>query len=261
VSITILKHNVPWGPFTRAQIDEGLSRGDFTLQYLAHAPGLKEWLPLGEVLHFLERKAPLPPVPGESHLPAVPEADGIRAKPLPPPLPDPIAPSGVGTPVAPPVAPPPIQLRTAPFFARAFAFLIDAAILFGPVFALFVLGAASLELRGWWERLDHETMRQEWVLLNRNFHHLLVLVVFGLSWFYAAGLESSSRQATIGKRWMGLKVTDAEGRPLGFLRATGRHWAKYLSALPCFLGFIAALFNSRGRALHDALADTRVVRT
>ena len=50
------------------------------------------------------------------------------------------------------------------------------------------------------------------------------------------------------------------GERISFLRATGRYAAKYLSALPCFLGFIAALFSSRRLALHDRLADTRVVR-
>ena len=47
---------------------------------------------------------------------------------------------------------------------------------------------------------------------------------------------------------------------IGFLRATGRHAAKYLSALPCFLGFIMALFSSRGLAFHDRLSGTRVVK-
>jgi uncharacterized RDD family membrane protein YckC len=60
---------------------------------------------------------------------------------------------------------------------------------------------------------------------------------------------------------MGLKVTDARGERMTFLRATGRYMAKYLSALPCFLGFIMALLSSRGRALHDRLSGTRVVRS
>jgi uncharacterized RDD family membrane protein YckC len=59
---------------------------------------------------------------------------------------------------------------------------------------------------------------------------------------------------------MGIKVTDAQGERISFLRATARYAAKYLSALPCFLGFIMALFSSRGLALHDRLTDTRVVR-
>lgn len=86
MAITVLKNNAPWGPFTRAQIEDGLARGDFTVKYLAHAPGLKEWLPLGEVLDYVERNAEphkpsLPPVPGSRDLPPVPKA----AAPAPPP--------------------------------------------------------------------------------------------------------------------------------------------------------------------------------
>jgi hypothetical protein len=66
LGITVLKSNVPWGPFTRAQIEDGLGRGDFTVKYLAHAPGLKEWLPLGEVLDYVDRNA-------ESRMPVLPQ--------------------------------------------------------------------------------------------------------------------------------------------------------------------------------------------
>ena len=102
-------------------------------------------------------------------------------------------------------------------------------------------------------------MHQEWELLDRNIRRLFWLVLVGFGWLYVAGLESSPSQATVGKRWMGIKVTDAHGERMSFLRATGRYAAKYLSALPCFLGFMMALFSSRGMALHDRLADTRVV--
>ncbi len=101
---------------------------------------------------------------------------------------------------------------------------------------------------------------EEWELLRQNIHRLFWLDAIGFGWLYGAGLESSTAQATVGKRWMGIKVTDVHGERLGFLRATGRCAAKYLSALPCFLGFMAALFNSRGLALHDWLSGTRVVR-
>jgi uncharacterized RDD family membrane protein YckC len=263
VGITVLKNNVPWGPFTRAQIDDGLARGDFTLKYLAHAPGLKEWLPLGEALHFVDRAPVLPPVPESRGLPPVPGVEAqVTVKPSPPTLPPPALPTEVkSSPLPPPIAPKPeVRLPPASYFTRFIAFLIDCAILFVPIIFIFSLGGLLLELQGWWQGADKESMRQGWALLERNFGRLILLMAIGFAWLYAAGLESSRWQATVGKQWMGMKVTDVQGERLGFLRATGRHAAKYLSALPCFLGFIMALFSSRGLALHDRLAGTRVVR-
>jgi len=248
--ITVLKNNAPWGPFTREQVREGLAKGDFTLLYLAHAPGLKAWLPLGEVLDHVERSTILPPVPSANAV--LPE--------LPPPVPPRVSKELV-EPVTPPVLPETVvQIDPAPFVPRFLAFVIDAAILLVPVGVLFILGAILLEVRGAWDDIDHESRMQEWILLRQHLNQLLISVAGGLGWLYGAGLESSPWQATLGKRWMGLKVTDAVGRRIGFLRATGRHAAKYVSALFCFLGFIMALFSPRGLALHDRLAGTRVTR-
>jgi uncharacterized RDD family membrane protein YckC len=278
LGITVLKNNAPWGPFTREQIEEGLGRGDYTVKYLAHAPGLKEWLPLGEVLDYVDRAAghrlpTLPPVPGPRELPPVPQP--IAAKPEPPVRP-PILPTihsvfeaAAPAPPVPPVVEkteikpepkPEVQLTPAPFFPRGIAFLIDCAILFVPVVILFLIGALAIEIPGALNHIEHESRMQEWELLKRNTQDLAWVVAVGFGWLYGAGLESSRSQATVGKRWVGIKVTDVHGERLSFLRATGRYAAKYLSALPCFLGFIAALFSSRNLALHDRLAGTRVVR-
>jgi uncharacterized RDD family membrane protein YckC len=250
------------------------------VKYLAHAPGLKEWLPLGEVLDYVDRAAgprlpTLPPVPGPRELPPVPQP--IAAKPEPPvrppilptihsvfeapaAVPVPPAPAVVEKPEIKPETKPEVQLTPAPFFPRGIAFLIDCAILFVPVAILFVIGALAIEIPGALNHIEHESRMQEWELLKRNTQDLAWVVAVGFGWLYGAGLESSRSQATVGKRWMGLKVTDAQGQRISFLHATGRYAAKYLSALPCFLGFIAALFSSRNLALHDRLAGTRVVR-
>src|SRR5271163_1160509 len=88
LAITVLKNNVPWGPFTRAQVEDALARGDFTVKYLAHAPGLKEWTPLGEVLDYVDRTAEssitLPPVPGPRELPPIPRDPVFAEKPAAP---------------------------------------------------------------------------------------------------------------------------------------------------------------------------------
>jgi len=283
-AITVLKNNVPWGPFTRGQIEDGLARGDFTVKYLAHAAGLKEWLPLGEVLDYVDRDAglrltPLPPVPEPRDLPPVPEAPtpkvelatpvAVPTSSRPPILPAPVGsltpkPAPVPLPVEKitpkPEGRPEVKLIAASFFPRGIAFLIDCVILFLPVGILYIIGALSIEIPAAWHHIPHQARMEEWDWLKQTIGRLFWLVLFGFGWFYVAGLESSPSQATVGKRWMGLKVTDEYGERLGFLRATGRYAAKYLSALPCFLGFIMALFSSRNMALHDRLADTRVVR-
>ena len=74
-------------------------------------------------------------------------------------------------------------------------------------------------------------------------------------------MESSSRQATVGKMALGLKVTDLEGRRISFARASGRHFAKYISGMILLIGYIMAGFTERKQALHDMIAGTLVQRT
>jgi len=59
---------------------------------------------------------------------------------------------------------------------------------------------------------------------------------------------------------LGIKVTDLEGRRVSFGRATGRYFAKILSVLICYVGFIMAGFTARKQALHDMIGGTLVVR-
>jgi uncharacterized RDD family membrane protein YckC len=88
----------------------------------------------------------------------------------------------------------------------------------------------------------------------------LPLVHLVADWLYYALMESSVRQATLGKLALGLRVTDGAGRPITFGRATGRHFAKYLSALTLGIGYMMAGWTQRKQALHDLVADTLVWR-
>jgi uncharacterized RDD family membrane protein YckC len=81
------------------------------------------------------------------------------------------------------------------------------------------------------------------------------------NWIYEAAMESSSKQATVGKMALGLKVTDLEGRRISFARATGRHFAKLISGMILLIGYIMAGFSQRKQALHDMIAGTLVQRT
>jgi uncharacterized RDD family membrane protein YckC len=81
-----------------------------------------------------------------------------------------------------------------------------------------------------------------------------------LQWLYYALLESSSKQATIGKMAIGLKVTDLDGNRLSFGRATGRYFGRLLSGLILNIGFLLIAFNAKKQGLHDILAGTLVVK-
>ncbi|KAA3436040.1 RDD family protein [Rufibacter hautae] len=87
------------------------------------------------------------------------------------------------------------------------------------------------------------------------------MITFVLSLLYKSILESSSWQATLGKRALNLKVTDEQGKRISFSRSLGRSVATYLSGAIMAIGYIMAAFTSRKQALHDKLAGTLVVKT
>ncbi len=82
-----------------------------------------------------------------------------------------------------------------------------------------------------------------------------------IGWLYFALLESSERGATVGKMAVGLRVVTDQGKRLGFGHATGRYFAKIISAIILGIGFIMVAFTERKRGLHDMIAGTLVVKT
>lgn len=72
----------------------------------------------------------------------------------------------------------------------------------------------------------------------------MIVLVLGQG-LYFAGMESSKNQATLGKQAVGAVVADAGGNRISFGRASARHWAKILSILPLYLGFVMAAFTER----------------
>ncbi|GAB4487743.1 MAG: hypothetical protein OHK006_17260 [Thermodesulfovibrionales bacterium] len=66
--------------------------------------------------------------------------------------------------------------------------------------------------------------------------------------------------ATPGKMVCNIKIVTAEGEPVSYARALGRHFAEMLSAIILMIGYIMAAFDEEKRALHDRICNTRVIK-
>lgn len=88
---------------------------------------------------------------------------------------------------------------------------------------------------------------------------VVILAATAVQWLYSAVMNSSSRQATLGKMALGLKVTDERGERISFLRATGRFFATWLSQLTLGIGYLMVIWTHKKQALHDKVAGTVVV--
>jgi uncharacterized RDD family membrane protein YckC len=80
------------------------------------------------------------------------------------------------------------------------------------------------------------------------------VAVFG----YFAIMESSPRQATLGKMAVGIKVADENGQRLSTMHALGRNVAKILSQMILYIGYIMVAFDAKKQGLHDKIAGTIV---
>ena len=141
-----------------------------------------------------------------------------------------------------------VELKYAGFWRRFAAALIDA-LLFYVVFGLLTVVAVA-------------AARGEASSGSDSGHAIASLVPLAgvvLAWIYFAVLESSKSQATLGKKALGIRVTDGSGERISFGRATGRFWSKAVSIITIGIGFLVAAFTGKNQALHDLMAGTLVI--
>ncbi|HXR34103.1 MAG TPA: RDD family protein [Verrucomicrobiae bacterium] len=153
------------------------------------------------------------------------------------------------------------------FWLRFVAHLIDGLILGVGVFALvipllFLTGLAAT-LASLPHRLEGMEGQPNPAVIGAILSLVFMFVMVGvlLQWLYYAYLESGEKQATWGKQALGLYVTDGAANRISFGRASGRFFAKIISALiPLWIGYIMAGFTEKKQALHDMIAGCLVLR-
>ncbi|MFN8588228.1 MAG: RDD family protein [Candidatus Eisenbacteria bacterium] len=133
------------------------------------------------------------------------------------------------------------------FWRRFVALWVDALVLFFPQAVMRVaLGLPALSYDDEWG--DPTVLTAE-------------CLGVAMTIVYAAALESSLGQGSLGQQVLGLRVTDLQGRRIGFARALARQFAKLLSMLLCGFGYVLQLWNGRRQTLHDMICGVVVLRT
>jgi uncharacterized RDD family membrane protein YckC len=140
------------------------------------------------------------------------------------------------------------KVQYAGFWRRVGAWFIDGLIMtpvsWGIYFLTIMIGASVAE--------DEDLGAGIGVFIGA-----IVLII--LAWIYFAIMESSSKQATLGKMALGIIVTDLEGQRISFGKATGRHFSKIVSGIILYIGFIMVAFTEKKQGLHDMMAGCLVV--
>lgn len=142
-----------------------------------------------------------------------------------------------------------MENKHAGFWIRLLAYLIDVVIVgfvFGSI--LGIMGSTGVAVG---------TVDARGIM---HFTNIAILAIVIGNWLYLAITQSSSWQATIGKKILGLKLINQDGTRVSFLKALGRSTIGYLiSSIILGIGFIAIGVTKNKVGFHDSIFKTYVV--
>ncbi|WP_109126232.1 RDD family protein [Dyella sp. C11] len=227
------------GPYKEVDVRQWLRSGQVSPDDLGWHEGMTDWAPLSTLFPDERAEAsvapPAPPVP--PYTPATPYASNAGA----------------------------VASLTdyAGFWKRVGSYIIDGIVLWVPNMILSSMLGADHAAETYTQAIHAANSDPQLMIQAMDtYMHALGPALFAqtlLSWLYFSLMESSSLQATLGKLALGIRVTDMEGKRISFLRATGRYFAKILSVLTFFVGFLMVAWTQRKQGLHDLIAQTLVL--
>lgn len=131
---------------------------------------------------------------------------------------------------------PKIPTNYAPIYKRMIALLIDTIIVTA-IHGFFCINLLNLKDGDW----------EWWILFI-----LFILIYF--SYF-----ESSTQQASLGKRYLKIKVYALSGRPIHLGQAILRQFGKLFSYILGLLSLLILRYSNKQQAVHDFIARTIVI--
>ena len=148
------------------------------------------------------------------------------------------------------------KVKRAGFWRRLCAFLIDVipiTLIIAAVFYFFFgFDATFSKYRN---RQPNDLDVQIEYISQRNLIRKISLVTYLC---YCALLESTALKGSLGKKLVGIEVTDPHGERLSFRKALLRNFSKIASFAPCGLGVFWLLWSPKREAWHDTVTSTAV---
>lgn len=232
------------GPYKEVDVRQWLRSGQVSPDDLGWQEGMTDWAPLSTLF------------PDER----VAEPTGFSPVPPAPPAPPASAPNYAADTNGGSVA---ALSDYAGFWKRLAAYIIDALVLWIPNTIISSLLGATKAAETYMQAKVAAGDDPQLILqaMDTYLHALgpALLAQTLLTWVYFAFCESSAWQGTPGKLALGIRVTDIDGKRLSFLRATGRYFAKFISAMTLCIGFLMVAWTQRKQGLHDLIAQTLVL--
>ncbi|WP_368563198.1 RDD family protein [Pseudoxanthomonas sp. UTMC 1351] len=238
------------GPFSGEELTGQFRDGRITPETLVWRDGLSEWQRLHDFVDELNLK------------------DGHGADDNALPAAEPVASTADASPDASPYAPPMAIVAAEEsfvaghevvhigFWKRAAALFIDSMVVGFAYYIVMFIGMLVVGV-GAFTMIGNDSTAGGAALVGMM--GLIYLLYPVVSAAYYAGFESSSKQATLGKMAVGIKVVDRDGRRLSLKHALGRWLSAGLNYLTLYIGYLMAAFTDRKRGLHDMVAGTLVV--
>lgn len=166
--------------------------------------------------------------------------------------------------------PPPPQAQApnrelANFGQRFLSWFIDMITVWAPFIALVAIMANTLPNKGKQLCQDRDDPTNIYVCEPLTDGSLAIFfsvmaLYFVLALVYFAYSDGKSGQ-TLGKRAAGIRVVDDRSNgPIGIGRGVGRFFARYISSLVLFLGYLWAIWDKDNQTWHDKMVSSVVVR-
>ena len=235
-----------FGPVTHSELERLVQAATIVADTLIWRQGMNEWQTLAAVRAvnpalIAERRHATPPaleMPEADIVPRLPAANSVTGQ--------------ISTPE---------PLVYASFWPRVGAYLVDFfiwwmvwQIFVGIVGTVYFPAAMAIAEHG----PGYQPKPEELMVLVR---FLGAACVIGLVWSIIYDAIFLLRfGATPGKLIFGLRVVQADGSPLSFMRIVARCMAKALTGLTLGIGFLVVAFDEHKRGLHDFICNTRVVK-